>query len=144
MREIILCQESPPGLQKLCNSKRSRALTMSLGPMVAALGGTAHTSPDAPMGANREFSQMVSGISVVRRDPNLQRICLELLHARINESGVSRPARCGINDIGAAIAAFCDNIGVNIIALVFIGKYVPLLKGRTKVFPDPVIEMVQE
>ena len=65
MREIIRCQESPPGLTKLCTSRRSRARTISRGPIVTARGGTAQTSPEAPLGANNEFSQMVSGVSVV-------------------------------------------------------------------------------
>ena len=45
---------------------------MSRGPIVTARGGTAQTSPDAPIGANSAFSQIVSGVSVVSLEPSVR------------------------------------------------------------------------
>ena len=59
------------------------ACITSRGPIVADFGGTAHTSPDAPMGPNSEFSQTVSGTSVVMREPSCRNSSME---AALNSS----------------------------------------------------------
>ena len=69
---------------------------------------------------------------------------MELLHTGIDKCGVAGPTGCGVNHVCAALANFLNDGGVNIIALVFIGKDMPMLHIGTQILTDVAIEVGTE
>src|SRR5215471_8717127 len=95
-RVVNRCQETAdPPTVIACKSIRCLAPITSAGPMVAALGGTAHKSPLAPKLPCIEFCAMVNGLRVQTRGP----ICFQAFKLAAANSGASGSmnAKCPVH-----------------------------------------------